>query len=102
MADFGLPSHTIQQIRQVFSQHPTLEKVTLYGSRAKGNYHNGSDIDLTLEGKKLTARTLYRIDEELEELLLPYTFDLSLLKEIDNSDLLGHIRRIGIVFYSRQ
>jgi predicted nucleotidyltransferase len=96
---FGLHDSIISQIQQIFSEFPSLEKVVLYGSRAKGTYHNGSDINLTFKGENLTAKTLYQIDEGLEELLLPYTFDLSLLKEIDNINLLEHIQRVGVTFY---
>lgn len=99
---FGLEASTLHKIRQIFSKYPDLEKVILYGSRAKGNYREGSDIDLCFYGKKLTAETLYRIDEALEELLLPYLFDLSLYHEIDNSNLLDHIKRRGKCFYQTE
>lgn len=96
---FGLKSTTIEKICTVFSQHPEVEKVILYGSRAKGNFKNGSDIDLTFKGKDLKLSTLYKIDNELDDLLLPYTFDLSIFSHIDNADLLEHIKRVGIIFY---
>jgi predicted nucleotidyltransferase len=98
---FGLAAHVIQAITEVFARHPAIESVILYGSRAKGTYRNGSDIDLTLLGTNLEADTLYRVDRELDDLLLPYTFDLSLFKEIDNPNLLDHIRRVGVNFYER-
>jgi len=96
---FGLSMSVVKQIKQVFSKYPALEKVILYGSRAKGTYHNGSDIDLTFVGESLTAKNLYQIDDDLEALLLPYTFDLSLLEEIDNPNLREHIQRVGVSFY---
>ncbi len=99
--EFGLSDSIVKKIRHIFSNYPTLEKGIIYGSRAKGTYHSGSDIDLTLSGEHLTHDSLYRIDEDLEKLLLPYTFDLSLLKDIDNPNLLDHIQRVGIVFYEK-
>ncbi|MBS0626813.1 MAG: nucleotidyltransferase domain-containing protein, partial [Verrucomicrobia bacterium] len=45
---YGLNELTIQKITDVFTKFPSIEKVVLYGSRAKGNYKNGSDIDLCL------------------------------------------------------
>lgn len=97
----GLSESVIQPILQVFSRFPSLEKVVLYGSRAKGNYRNGSDIDLTFFGADFTAEQLYQIDEELEQLLLPYSFDLSLHRDIENPNFLDHIKRVGRVFYER-
>lgn len=96
---FGLDKSTLDKINSVFCNYIDIEKVILYGSRAKGNYKNGSDIDLTLFGKKLNLSTLSKIDNEIDDLLLPYTFDLSLFHNIDNSDLIDHIHRVGQVFY---
>lgn len=73
----------------------------MYGSRAKGTYRAGSDIDLTLFGEALTYIQLDRIETEIDDLLLPYTVDLSLYTQIENTDLLDHIQRVGQVFYQR-
>ncbi|MDW8104452.1 MAG: nucleotidyltransferase domain-containing protein [Armatimonadota bacterium] len=100
---FGLKESTIEQIRAVLAKYPQVQKAILYGSRAKGTYKNGSDIDLTLVGgEDLTLQVLYRIADELDDLLLPYLFDLSLLSHIRDPDLLEHIERVGVTFYERQ
>lgn len=98
---FGLKESTINKIIQVFKLHTGLDKAILYGSRAKGTYRNGSDIDLTLMSDTLTYKDLNQIETQLEELLLPYTFDLSLFQHIDNPDLIDHINRVGKIFYLR-
>ncbi len=95
----GLSIATIEKINAVFAMHPELTKVLLYGSRAKGNYRLGSDVDLTLIGDTLTYAQLGEMATQLDDLLLPYTFDVSLINKIDNPDLVDHIRRVGIVFY---
>lgn len=95
----GLNVATIEKIKAVLAMHPELTKALLYGSRAKGNYRTGSDIDLTLIGDALTHAKLGEIATQLDDLLLPYTFDISLFNQIDNPDLVGHIHRVGIVFY---
>jgi len=71
----------------------------LYGSRAKGNYKPGSVIDLTLKGYGLDLKLINKISIALDDLLLPYTFDLSIYDSIDAPALIEHIRRVGIVFY---
>ncbi len=98
---FGLKDETIEKIGAVLSRFPEVEKAILYGSRAKGNFKRGSDIDLTLIGSALTHKTLLRIDNELDDLLLPYHIDLSIFESISNPDLLEHIERVGAVFYER-
>jgi len=78
-----------------------VEEAILYGSRAKGNERPGSDIDLTLNGPNLNLQVINRISRELDDLLLPYTIDLSVFRQISNSDLLDHIERVGQVFYRK-
>jgi uncharacterized protein len=67
----------------------------------KGNYRNGSDIDLTLMGSALTYRILTRIETEIDDLLLPYLFDLSIFQQIDNPDVVDHINRVGSPLYEQ-
>lgn len=99
---FGLKETTIHKIRGVFSKYPQVEKAVLYGSRAKGNYKNGSDIDLTLfGGEDLTLEVLYLIMNRIDNLFLPYTFDLSIFRKISDPDVIDHIGRVGVVFYER-
>lgn len=98
---FGLKTATIQAIQDIFKKYPEVEKTILYGSRAKGNYRPGSDIDLTLIGEHLNLTTLQKIENELDELLLPHKIDLSLQKQIQNTDLLEHIERVGKVFFDK-
>lgn len=98
---FGLTENTIEQINSVFIQHHEIEQVIVYGSRAKGNYKTGSDLDLTLCGTELNQRLLLQIMTELDDLLLPYSIDLSIYQQIDNPNLIQHIQRVGMIFYQR-
>lgn len=93
----GLPAATVSRICRVLSRFPSVEKAVVYGSRAKGNYKTGSDIDLTLFGSGLTPADLAAIADALDELLLPYQIDLSLYHRIENPKLRDHIDRIGRV-----
>jgi len=71
----------------------------LYGSRAN---RSGSDIDLTLRGgADLTLNVIYKILNDLDELLLPYTIHLSIFDDISDQDVIAHIQRVGVVFYKK-
>src|SRR5574342_1424171 len=99
---YGLPDAAIQKICAVLGRYPQAKQAILYGSRAKGNYKNGSDIDLTLRGgADLTLRVLYKIMDELDDLLLPYTIDLSIYANIRDPDVTAHIQRAGVTFYEK-
>src|SRR5436309_2249079 len=99
---YGLPQSAVQKICAVLHRYPQVEKAILYGSRAKGNYKDGSDIDLTLRGgADLTLNVIYKILDDLDELLLPYTIDLSIFNTIRDPDVIEHIQRVGVTFYDK-
>lgn len=98
---FGLSAEQIAAIHNVFRRHPKINRAILYGSRAKGNFRPGSDIDLTLQGEQLLLSDLLRISNELDDLLLPYTIDLSIYHTIEEPALVAHIARVGIEFFCK-
>ena len=99
-ASHGLPSHVIEALTHVFKNYPLIKQVILYGSRAKGNYHMGSDIDLCIIAPSLGITQLLEIENKIDDLLLPWTIDLTLQHTIDNQDLLEHIKGKGIPLYN--
>ena len=98
---YGLSETTIEKIRGVLGQFPEIEKAVIYGSRAKGNYKPGSDIDLTLCGEALNSHLYSKVEVALDDLLLPYKIDLSIFDKLNHAKLREHIERIGLVFYER-
>lgn len=95
----GLSDKDIESIRETLRLFPEISEAILYGSRAKGSYRPGSDIDLTLKGDELSYQDLLNIELALDDLLLPYKIDLSLHHQLDNPQLINHIARIGKSFY---
>ena len=98
---YGLTEITVEKICSVFARFPEIEKAILYGSRAKGNFKTGSDIDLTLCGESLTSDLRSTIASALDDLLLPYTIDLSVFNQLNHEELREHIERVGVLFYER-
>lgn len=96
---YGLEADVVDRINGIFAAEPDIERVILYGSRAMGNYRDASDIDLTLIGERLGLKQLLRIENDLDDLMLPYKIDLSVFHALDNPDLIDHIRRVGRSFY---
>ena len=99
MLEFGLPPATCHTIRRILADVPAVEKAVIFGSRAKGTYRPGSDIDLTLFGHGLNLDTLGHIATRLYESSIPYQVDLSLFDHIEHPGLREHIERAGQVFY---
>ena len=101
MIQFGLNQKDIDKINHVFAMYEGIDSVVVYGSRAKGNFKAGSDIDLTIIENSISFPTFLEIENALDDLLLPYKIDLSLKRKITNIDLLSHIDRVGKLFYTR-
>ncbi len=81
-------------ISSVLNQHPEVSQVKLFGSRAKGCHTPASDIDLALWG--VDALQAESIAAELDELPLPYRFDIKAFESIKQDSLREHIQRRGI------
>ena len=88
----------LEMVRSVFQLHPEVESATLFGSRAKGTHNDRSDVDLVVAGdiEPLRAES---IASELDELPLPYRFEVQPLAHIHYLPLLEHIKRVGIRIY---
>jgi predicted nucleotidyltransferase len=98
---YGLKPHIWEKIFRCFEKFEHIEEVILYGSRAKGTYKHASDIDLILKGDGLTTRDQLRLENDLDNLLLPWKFDVSLYHKITNPDLQDHIKRVGKVIFKQ-
>lgn len=101
MNQFGLSKDKIIRLQTLFYQYKEIEAVILYGSRAKGNYQPFSDVDITLKGDQLNSQILADVIFGVDDLLLPYTFDISIFNDISNPDVVDHINRVGKLLYDR-
>jgi predicted nucleotidyltransferase len=92
----GLPQEATAQILALLAEWPAVQRVVLYGSRALGRQHNGSDIDLCLDAPEMGLAELLVLGAQLDDLLLPWRIDLQLRHLIRHPGLLEHIERAGI------
>ena len=99
---YGLPDRTLATLDEIFRKYPGIRQAILYGSRAKGNYRDGSDIDLTLKIDDTFIRThLLRIGNDFDDSDMPYFVDVSVYEKISNPKLKAHIDRVGKVIYTQ-
>jgi predicted nucleotidyltransferase len=99
---YGIPANELGKVVGAISRDSRVEGIVLYGSRAKKTYRLGSDIDLCLEAPGLDSPSLRRIENELDDLLLPWKIDIAIRDRIDDPDLLAHIARVGKRLYQRK
>jgi predicted nucleotidyltransferase len=99
---WGLSDKSINAIRAILQKYSTVEKAVLYGSRAKGNFRKGSDIDLALFGVGLDSKILGKICLDFDDSYLPYKFDVSIFDTLSDPDFIDHIKRVGVTFYEKK
>ena len=97
---FGLSDTVIKELQDLFRRHANIEKVLIFGSRSKGNYRAGSDIDLAVIGKDIDYNLLLSILCEIDDLDLLYTVDLLDYQKKKGTPIGDHIDRVGQVFYA--
>jgi predicted nucleotidyltransferase len=102
MDKFGLRENDLKLIIYIISQYPSIDEAIIFGSRAKNNYRNGSDVNIALKGVEITYGLINKISYILnEETLLPYKFDILNYHEIKTIELIDHIDRVGISIYQK-
>ena len=95
----GLSDTVIKELQDVFRRHANIKKVLIFGSRSKGNYREGSDIDLAVVGNNIDYNQLLSILCEIDDLGLLYSVDLLDYTKKKGTPIGDHIDRVGQVFY---
>jgi len=98
---FGLSERDMATIQNIFENYPLVCLVLIFGSRAKGNYKSGSDIDLAIMNESLTDKEIVKLKSDFEESNLPYTVDLVNYISLKHLDLKNHIDRVGQTLYQK-
>ena len=99
---FGLRTTDLLYMTDLFHQHPDIEQVWLYGSRAKGTNRPGADVDLALTGPDVKRETVRHIHFVLEEdSPMPFFFDVLHWDTLSNQKLKDEIQRTAQPIYQR-
>jgi len=96
---FGLSDTVIRELQDVFRRHANIEKVLIFGSRSKGNYRAGSDIDLAVVGQGIDYSQLLAIQCEIDDLEFLYSIDLLDYQKEKGTPIGDHIDRVAQIFY---
>jgi predicted nucleotidyltransferase len=101
MNEFGLSDKSHHILMSIIDKYNEIKEVRIYGSRAKGNFTNRSDVDLVICNSTITRKQIARIINEINESDFPYLVDLQAFEDIKNEDLLFHIKRVGKILYTK-
>ena len=102
MNKFGISEKSFNHLMETFKKYPEVEEVIIFGSRAKGNYKRGSDIDLAIKGEKCNASLALDLSAYInQELPIPYMVDVLDYNSLQHQELKEHIDRVGAIFYKK-
>lgn len=96
---FGLKDEDISVLNSIFQKHTAIEEVVIYGSRAKGNYTERSDLDLIIKNSKIDRFVISDILLDIYESDFPFMVDLQDFGVLKSRKLIEHIERAGKIFY---
>ena len=96
MEETGMKAQVIEEIRALAGEYG-VEKVILFGSRARGNYKRASDIDLAVSGGDI-LRFALDVDEETST---PLRFDIINLDGMVCEELQKAIWTEGKILYEK-
>lgn len=101
--DFGISQVDLMEIISILRKFPAIEKAVLFGSRVKGTFKKGSNVDIAIKGKGINHEVVASLSSSLnEESSSPYYFDIVHLDNVSEKELLAHINRIGQCIYRRE
>ena len=93
---YGFKDGLLEAIKTIAEKH-NVQKVVLFGSRARGDFKERSDIDLAVSGGDIVAFT-FAVEEETPTLLM---FDVVNLDKEVQPELLASIEKEGVVLYEK-
>lgn len=101
-ADLGLSEREMTSLRSIFGAFPEIKLVYIYGSRAKGHYKAGSDIDLAIMEPATDLRLRSKIQSLFDDSPLPMRVDLVDFQSLESESLKAHIARVGLPIYKAE
>jgi predicted nucleotidyltransferase len=101
ITQYGIPESDLNALLSELKKNTEINEIILFGSRAKGIFRNGSDIDIALKGRNLKLNDILEAMSGIDKLLLPYKLDLVIYTRIKEPALIEHINRVGVILFKR-
>jgi predicted nucleotidyltransferase len=101
VTQYGIPESDLNALLSELKKNTEIDEIILFGSRAKGIFRNGSDIDIALKGRNLKLNDILEAMSGIDKLLLPYKLDLVIYTRIKEPALIEHINRVGVILFKR-
>ncbi|MEJ6949641.1 nucleotidyltransferase domain-containing protein [Natronospora cellulosivora (SeqCode)] len=102
MNKFGISEDIFRKIVGTIEKFPSIEQVYVFGSRARGDFSKGSDLDLALSGENITSKEVNLLQDALDNLNTIISIDIVNIDEIEKEKLSNNIKKEGVLIYDRK
>ncbi|ADQ07635.1 DNA polymerase beta domain protein region [Caldicellulosiruptor hydrothermalis 108] len=99
---FGIEEEILNKIIEIFKKYKQVRKACIFGSRARGDYRRGSDVDICIWLEEESENPIYKIQDELEEVNTILLFDVVAFNSITKESLKESIIKEGVIIYERE
>ena len=89
---YGLSDKLLDEIKYI--KNKTNKKILIFGSRARGDYKENSDIDIAIIDN-VSQKEKYEIMDEFDKIDSELKIDLVFIQNIENEMFLDSIKREG-------
>lgn len=96
----NIPADVLTELISLFERNTAIDKVEVFGSRARGDHTPKSDIDLAIYSKTISKEAFKLLQLELSELPIFYYID-SVHFENATQALRDNIKKDGIVIFTK-
>lgn len=101
MNRFGISDDIFNELVSSFKNDVLLQKAYVFGSRARGNYTDRSDLDIAVLGNNISSRQLNLLKDRLDNLNTVINFDIIDANKIKKKVMLDNILKEGVLIYDR-
>lgn len=97
----GISQRFIYQLREYCRTNNDIDRVVLFGSRARGDYRTTSDIDLAVFANNCSHSQQNLIEHDISNMLTPLKIDVVFMNRLTKDNLLSNIKKDGVVIYEQ-
>jgi uncharacterized protein len=97
----GISKRFISELQSYCLKNDQIDKILLFGSRARGDYNRSSDIDLAIFTKKSSHTQQNLIEQDINEMSTPLKIDVIFMDRLAKEKLISNIRKEGVVIYEQ-
>ena len=93
---FDTVESVLAEVKRIIQEYPKIEKVILFGSRARGDERYNSDIDLCVFAPETQYDMFSDFASAVDDIYTHYSFDVVFFPHLNNETLKNDVLTEGV------